>query len=104
MITIRFDASTAKFSPGEGISGTVSWSDLGPKTMKLETRLIWYTEGKGDQDIEIVMSLPSDVTQPDGSARFEFTAPTRPFSFSGKLISLIWAVEVVVFPEGQWLS
>ena len=99
MITISLDQSNTHFRPGEAISGTVSWADLGEQTDKLETRLVWYTEGKGNQDIEVIKSLPLHVTQPDGSARFEFTAPTRPFSFSGKLISLIWVIEVVVFPN-----
>jgi hypothetical protein len=101
MITISLDQSNTGFRPGETIVGTVSWSDLGEHSDKLETRLVWYTEGKGNQDIEVVKSLPSQVTQPDGSARFEFTAPTRPFSFTGKLISLIWVIEVVVFPSRE---
>ncbi len=98
MITISFDDSTTHFRPGETVSGTVSWSGLGSETDRLDIRLLWYTEGKGDQDVEVVNSLPLTVTQPDGSTGFEFTAPTRPFSFSGKLISLIWAIEVVLFP------
>ena len=99
MITISFDQSDTHFRPGETISGTVSWSGLDGTTDKLETRLLWYTEGKGSQDLEVVESLSSQLTRPDGSSRFEFTAPTRPFSFSGKLISLRWVIEVVEFPS-----
>ena len=101
MISISLDQPNAQFRPGETISGNVAWSDLGDNTEKLDTRLLWYTEGKGNQDIEVVSSLPTLVTQPDGSAPFEFTAPTRPFSFSGKLISLVWVIEVVGFPSRE---
>lgn len=99
MITISLDQSTTQYRPGETISGTVSWTELGAETDGIEIRLLWYTQGKGNQDLEVVESLPRNITQPTGSTPFEFTAPTRPFSFSGKLISLIWTIEVVVFPS-----
>jgi hypothetical protein len=99
MITISIDQSTPQYRPGETISGTASWTELGAETEGIEIRLLWYTEGKGNQDLEVVESVPGNITHPTGLAKFEFTAPTRPFSFSGKLISLIWTIEVVLFPS-----
>jgi hypothetical protein len=101
MIAISIDQPTSNFRPGEIISGTVSWSDLAPQTEGLETRLLWYTEGKGSQDVEVVDSVKHEAPQSAGSFRFEFVAPTRPFSFSGKLISLLWTIEVVLFPSHE---
>lgn len=101
MITISIDQSKTAFRPGEQIAGIVSWSELDESTTKLETRLIWYTEGKGDQDHDVVAFQSSDSIKPSGSVTFQFTAPTRPYSFSGKLISLIWAIEVVQFPSRE---
>jgi hypothetical protein len=97
MITISIDQSTPQYRPGETISGTASWTELGAETEGIEIRLLWYTEGKGNQDLEVVESVPGNITHPTGLAKF--TAPTRPFSFSGKLISLIWTIEVVLFPS-----
>lgn len=103
MIDISIEKMPPEFCAGEIISGRVEWIDLDTTVTSLETRLIWYTEGKGDQDVEVVVTIPAKLTAPNGNLPFEFVAPNRPFSFSGKLISLIWAFEVVLLPgrEGE---
>ena len=98
MIEISLDQSVPQYRPDDKVAGRVTWSDLDTKITSLETRLIWYTEGKGDQDVGVVETTHVNLTAPNGHANFEFKAPGRPYSFSGKLISLIWAVEVVLFP------
>ena len=97
MIKIELDKKEAMFAPAETISGTVSWSEAEGTSM--EARLIWYTVGKGDQDFELVAVHEAVGFGPAGSERFEFIAPSRPLSFSGKLISLQWAIEAIIFPE-----
>lgn len=101
MITIKFQEPSKSYAPGESIAGTIAWTKLESKTDSLEVRLIWYTEGKGDRDIEIVDVLPFENPGPKDTLNFQFTAPTRPFSFSAKLISLVWAVELVQFPSEE---
>ncbi len=99
MVTITLNKSESGYTPGESINGTVEWTELSEKTKRFETRLIWYTEGKGDTDVEIIETATEPSPGPSGHTKFSFVAPTRPFSFSGKLISLIWAIEVVEFPS-----
>lgn len=101
MITISLDQPSAQYRPGETISGSVSWPQLTEEIDGLEIRLLWYTEGKGSQDIEVVAVEKSEAPRSAGSIRFQFVAPTRPFSFSGKLISLAWTLEVVLLPTGE---
>jgi hypothetical protein len=85
------------FAPGAIIAGVARWSlDAAPESV--EVRLFWYTEGKGDQDVEVVDTAVADSPGLDGELPFSFTAPAAPPSFSGRLISLIWAVELVVEP------
>ena len=97
MIKIELDKKEAMFAPAETISGTVSWAEAEGTSM--EARLIWYTVGKGDQDFELVAVHEVAAFGPAGSERFEFIAPSRPQSFSGKLISLQWAIEAIIFPD-----
>lgn len=97
MISIELDSQTKTFQPGDKISGTVTWEDL--TETKLETRLIWYTQGKGDRDVGFIDVHRVESPPPSGKARFDFTAPNRPYSYSGKLTSLIWAVEALTFPN-----
>jgi len=96
MIKFQLEKPGGKFVPSETIAGTVNWSES--EGASLEVRLIWYTVGKGDRDFEVVAAHKVSQLQPSGGERFEFTAPARPQSFSGKLISLQWAIEVIVFP------
>lgn len=98
MIELRLNKD--QFVPGQEISGEVSWSDL-KESARIELRLIWYTAGKGTRDLEVVNVQPIDPAQVDGSQQFQLRAPDFPFSFSGKLISLVWAVEAVVLPSGN---
>ena len=97
MLTINLNKHGNDYRPGEIIAGEIVWSDL--QGDRLDVRLIWYTQGKGDRDVEIVDH--SDLTNPaeKGSHPFQFVAPHRPHSFSSKLISLTWAVEAIVFPS-----
>jgi len=97
MIKIEFDKATDSFQPGEQIAGTVTWSEEDGNS--LEIRLFWYTVGKGDRDFELIENREVEPFASSGSKRFQFTAPTRPHSFSGKLISLQWSIEAIVFPQ-----
>lgn len=101
------DGVTA-FRPGDEVEGTVRWR-LDPPPRSLELRLFWYTQGKGDQDVGIVATLP--LADPgiegyseggsEGSRPFRFRLPAGPYSFSGKLISLLWAIEAVAETAGS---
>ena len=91
MIEIKLDGDRTSFKPGEAVEGVVTGG-----SGALEARLFWYTEGKGTQDLEVVASQPLDA-----SGRFRLALPAAPYSFSGKLISLIWAVEAVGDPSAS---
>ncbi len=83
MTELRIERTS--FKPGETVEGAVVGG-----SPAVEVRLFWYTEGKGTQDLEVVATA-----HPDADGRFRLPLPAAPYSFSGKLISLIWAVEAV---------
>lgn len=100
-LNLQLDKSVSEYVAGETISGTAAWESLPEKTDKLSVRLIWYTQGKGDRDVELLASLDFEITpdmQRSGQQKFDFVAPSRPYSFSGKLIELTWAVELIAYP------
>jgi hypothetical protein len=102
MSTIRIataDGRTA-FSPGESIAVQADWQ-LDESPQSVEVRLVWYTRGKGDTDVCIVDRQSIEMPQSTQSWQGSFPLPRAPYSFSGKLVSLIWAVEVVVEPSGD---
>jgi hypothetical protein len=97
-IEIR-DGSTA-FLPGETVEGTVAWHFDRP-AQSVELRLLWYTEGRGDQDVAVVETVPLADPGVEESRPFRILLPEGPFSFSGKLISLVWALEAVALPGSR---
>jgi len=99
-IKIELDDSKTGYTPGETIRGRAAWHlDTLPEFVEL--RLFWYTSGKGDQDINVV----DRVTYRDGAVwgdeAFAFTLPEAPYSFAGRITSLIWALELVAEPTNE---
>ena len=99
-VQISIDKDSKSYTPGEQISGTARWQ-LEESVESIDVRLFFYTEGKGTSDIEVLETIPVENPPLTGSQRFDWRLPQTPYSFSGKLISLIWAVEVVLLPSGD---
>ena len=97
-IAVREDKTT--FEPGQTVEGAIRWNlPTGPK--HLDLALFWYTAGKGTRDVGVVETLKFDSPGAFGSKDFAFTLSDGPYSFSGKLISLIWALEITCSPGSE---
>ncbi len=82
------------YRPGETVEGVASWQlRKAPKSIKVQ--LGWFTEGKGTQDSRVQDTVTFDAPETTDAQIFQFTLPQEPYSFSGKLISLIWRVELI---------
>jgi hypothetical protein len=86
-----------QFRPGETLEGVAGWQ-LGGPPRSVEVRLFWHTQGKGTEDLERVASLAFDDPRQEEARPFQFQLPRAPYSFSGKLISLMWELELVAQP------
>jgi hypothetical protein len=78
--------------PAAEQTARVSWQGA-ERGDVLELNLLWYTQGKGAEDIEVVAQEMLQNINNSGEREFTFSLPTFPWSFSGKLISLSWALE-----------
>ena len=93
MSGLTIEIEREAFHPGERIRGSVTWSfEAEPEGVEL--RLFWHTEGKGDKDVQVIDRVAFELPDRVDTKSFEFTLPTEPYSFSGKLISVIWALEL----------
>ena len=99
-VQIAIDNNSTSFRPGENIGGTARWQ-LEESITAIEIRLFFFTEGKGTSDVEVIETMQIENPPMSGSQRFDWRLPQSPYSFSGKLISLIWAIEVVLFPSEE---
>jgi len=98
-MTAGLTTERTAYRPGEEIRGTATWSgEKAPR--QAEIRLFWHTEGKGTRDSAVVETVVLENPLAEDSRAFVFRAPDFPYSFSGRLISLIWGVELV-FDSGD---
>jgi hypothetical protein len=92
-LSIHLQDDQTVFAPRGAMQGSVRWS-LETAAKCLELSLLWHTEGKGTRDVGVVQTATFDCPGALGSKDFEFTLPDGPCSFSGRLISVIWSLEV----------
>ncbi|NNE92422.1 MAG: hypothetical protein HKN23_12305, partial [Verrucomicrobiales bacterium] len=74
----------------------VEWSGGDPSEPagSAELRLFFYTRGKGTRDVELVDLMVMHEPGISGRRAFAFNLPEgAPPSFSGRLVSVIWALE-----------
>ena len=88
------------FRGGDTVEGVAGWR-LETPPASVEVRLFWFTRGKGTEDVGVVNQIRFDAPQQEEGRKFSFTLPEEPWSFSGQLISLIWALELVAEPGGH---
>ena len=98
MSDLRIEVADSRrvFKPGDVVEGRVSWTVTGASSAEL--RLFWYTRGKGTEDVGLVDTVVFANPQPADQRTFRFTLPDGPYSFSGALISIIWAIELILEP------
>ncbi|GIW97162.1 MAG: hypothetical protein KatS3mg111_0495 [Pirellulaceae bacterium] len=101
MISIQLENNQQVFQPGDTITGIVRWKNLHTPLDRVELRLIWFTRGKGNLDVGVHDSRTFEHPLESDQQEFHFVAPEEPYSFSGKLISLIWAIEAIAFPSQE---
>jgi len=99
-LKIELRDGKAELRPGGVVQGGVRWH-LQDNPESLELSLFWYTSGKGTQNVGVVKTLKWDNPGSFGSKDFSFGLPAGPYSFSGRLISLIWALELTTFPSSE---
>jgi hypothetical protein len=97
-LVIDIDDQRTSFRPGERVSGSVAW-ELEEEATVAELRLFWMTQGRGDRDLVVVQRERFDAPERAAAHRFHFELPLEPYSFSGKLISLVWSLELSVMPS-----
>lgn len=107
-LEIELEGGRTAFRPGDEVAGRVLWlieeeAGGGPAEPvgSAEVRLVWFTRGRGDRDSAIVAA--EDLLRPEAADRrtFRFRLPAGPYSASGKLVSVVWAVEAVLEPGSR---
>jgi len=100
MMNLELADDRKKYRPGERLEGVAFW-DLGMAPKSIEVRLYWRTQGKGTVDVEVVRTVAFDGASASDRRPFGIELPPGPYSVSGKLVSIVWGVELVAEPKGE---
>jgi hypothetical protein len=99
-IQLEIAGGKTRFRPGEALEGTVHW-EFAKAPPAVVVRLSWRTRGKGTEDHKDVEQLRFEGLPASGRKPFRMAIPPSPYSFSGKLVSLVWSVEATAEPGGK---
>jgi hypothetical protein len=103
IIIIRLDGNGCVYWPGETLSGEYRIGSIDVNQVKaVEISVLWYTEGKGDEDMAVHEFWRRQVDEahpisPGRPERFSTTLPNSPLSYEGQIIKLHWCVRVRLF-------
>lgn len=103
LVSIKIDRRQAPHFPGEILSGEYQIDAVEPTELRaVELSVLWYTEGKGDEDLGVHhFERRTDEDQEQVPltelSKFSVTLPNSPLSYEGVLIKLRWCVRVRAF-------
>lgn len=92
-----------RFFPGDELTAQCQIDAIeSDDVLAVEVSVLWYTEGKGDEDMAVHFfqrRVPTDVANGDLRTWHEFRTrlPNSPLSYSGIIVKVRWCVRVRVF-------
>ena len=103
LISIQLVEGRWAYRPGDVLECDCQIDAVSPEEVQaVETSVLWYTEGKGDEDMA-VHHFQRRVSSSDGGQnlcalhRFRTALPNSPLSYDGQIVKLHWCVRVRVF-------
>ena len=91
------------YQPGDELKCECQIDAVDAKEIQaVETSVLWYTEGKGDEDLGVHYfnrRVPGDCENGDLRPMHRFTTilPNSPLSYSGKIVKVRWCARVRLF-------
>lgn len=101
-VTVRFGHPGKDYEAGEWMTVEYAIEGLGDESVRaLERSVLWYTEGKGEEDLGVHfferLASPSDVSAavPEGTLAVQL--PATPLSYEGVIVKIRWCTRLRVF-------
>ena len=96
-LALTVDDGQTAFEPGARLAGVAAWSaPAAPRGIEL--RLSWAMNGRGGRDFKIAETIPLPAPAAAERRPFILTLPEGPYSFRGRLVTLVWTLELVASP------
>jgi hypothetical protein len=98
-VELQFDRPDRSYDPGGPLSLQYEVDGLGGERLRaVEHSVLWYTEGKGEEDLGV--HFFERVTAPRHTGGFDVTLPRSPLSYEGVIVKIRWCVRVRIFFHG----
>jgi len=104
-IDVQFDRPQRRYQAGDRVVVRYTIDECqGDRIHAVEQSMLWYTEGKGEEDLGVHMfrRVADPAMMPPRAAVGDFFAhlPRSPLSYEGLIVKVRWCVRVRVFFEG----
>ena len=105
LVSVQIQAQNGAFVPGDTITCDYQIDAVGADDLQaVEAAILWYTEGKGDEDIGIHFferRVPADAEENDLRSwrRIQTVLPNSPLSYEGEIIQIRWCFRVRAFTK-----
>lgn len=105
-VELQFEHVDRQHDPGDSLAVRYRIEGCGEERVRaIEHSVLWYTEGKGEEDIGVQFFqritdrtlLPSAL---GGGGSFSTQLPQSPLSYEGVIVKVRWCVRVRLFFEG----
>lgn len=103
-VDLQFGHPGRSYQPGEWVTAEYRLSDGGGERLRaVERSVLWYTEGKGEEDIGVhhferfATGESIAAVVPEGS--FAVQLPASPLSYEGVIVKIRWCVRLRIFFE-----
>jgi len=103
LISIQLVNGESAYHPGDELQCDYQVDAVDPKEVQaVEASALWYTEGKGDQDMAVHFferHVPSEENGFNAASlrRLCTTLPNSPLSYDGQIVKIHWCVRVRAF-------
>ena len=109
-VSLRLIGDSRAYQPGQILHGEFFVDVDSPHAVRsVEISVLWYTEGKGDEDMAVhfFQRIGNDNGSPvdlRSTHPFETQLPHSPLSYEGAIVKIHWCVRLRVFlPRGREL-
>ena len=93
-VSLQFDRADRRYDPGDWIAARYRIDGLGEEPIEaVEHSMLWYTEGKGEED----MGVHFFERIADGAVSFRARLPASPLSYEGVIVKVRWCARVRIF-------
>ena len=101
-IDVQFDRADRCYEPGDELRMRYDVGGLGGDTLRaVEHSVLWYTEGKGEEDLGVHHFERLDDTAGIGEAlptgTIAVRLPASPLSYEGVVVKIRWCVRIRLF-------